>query len=122
MNLANEGLEARKKEEEVAARKRKAEDEATWEGQRKRYIVRNCTDICAYSWPRGACGQLEELCHPEQEEKEAEGRCSRLSRTLLSSPHMRCPPFTHITTGMSIEILYSYVITHSDTKESNNIM
>ena len=28
MNLANEGLEARKKEEEVAARKRKAEDDA----------------------------------------------------------------------------------------------
>lgn len=33
MNLANEGLEARKKEEEVAARKRKAEDDKTWEGK-----------------------------------------------------------------------------------------
>lgn len=33
MNLANEGLEARKKEEEVSARKRKAEDEVTWEGK-----------------------------------------------------------------------------------------
>lgn len=32
MNLANEGFEARKKEEEVAARKRKAEDDARWEG------------------------------------------------------------------------------------------
>ena len=32
MNLANEGLEARKKEEEVSARKRKAEDDASWEG------------------------------------------------------------------------------------------
>lgn len=32
MNLANEGLEARKKEEEVSARKRKAEDDANWEG------------------------------------------------------------------------------------------
>lgn len=32
MNLANEGLEARKKEEEVATRKRKAEDDKTWEG------------------------------------------------------------------------------------------
>ena len=32
MNLANEGLEARKKEEEVNARKRKAEDDASWEG------------------------------------------------------------------------------------------
>jgi DnaJ family protein C protein 8 len=32
MNLANEGFEARKKEEEVAAKKRKAEDDARWEG------------------------------------------------------------------------------------------
>lgn len=32
MNLANEGLEARKKEEEVNAKKRKAEEEARWEG------------------------------------------------------------------------------------------
>lgn len=32
MNLANEGLEARKKEEEVATRKRKVEDDASWEG------------------------------------------------------------------------------------------
>jgi DnaJ family protein C protein 8 len=32
MNLANEGFEARKKDEEVAAKKRKAEDDARWEG------------------------------------------------------------------------------------------
>lgn len=32
MNLANEGLEARKKEEEVVARKRKAEEDKAWEG------------------------------------------------------------------------------------------
>ena len=32
MNLANEGLEARKKEEEVVAKKRKAEEDAAWEG------------------------------------------------------------------------------------------
>jgi DnaJ family protein C protein 8 len=32
MNLANEGLEARKKDEEVAHRKRKAEEDKTWEG------------------------------------------------------------------------------------------
>ena len=32
MNLANEGLEARKKEEEQQAKKRKAEDDANWEG------------------------------------------------------------------------------------------
>lgn len=32
MNLANEGLEARKKDEEVATRKRKAEEDKQWEG------------------------------------------------------------------------------------------
>ena len=32
MNLANEGLEARKKDEEVATRKRKAEEDKVWEG------------------------------------------------------------------------------------------
>ncbi|KAL6307429.1 DnaJ-domain-containing protein [Sparassis latifolia] len=34
MNLANEGLEARKKEEEVSAKKRKAEEDAHWEENR----------------------------------------------------------------------------------------
>ncbi|EKM58283.1 uncharacterized protein PHACADRAFT_140077 [Phanerochaete carnosa HHB-10118-sp] len=38
MNLANEGLEARKKEEEVMAKKRKAEDEATWEAGREQRV------------------------------------------------------------------------------------
>ena len=33
MNLANEGFEARKKEEEVEAKKRKAEDDKVWEGE-----------------------------------------------------------------------------------------
>lgn len=32
MNLANEGLEAKRKEEETLAKKRKAEDDANWEG------------------------------------------------------------------------------------------
>jgi DnaJ family protein C protein 8 len=32
MNLANEGLEARRKDEEAAAKKRKAEEDARWEG------------------------------------------------------------------------------------------
>ncbi|KAM5535938.1 hypothetical protein V8D89_010378 [Ganoderma adspersum] len=38
MNLANEGLEARKKEEEVSARKRKAEEEAQWEENREQRV------------------------------------------------------------------------------------
>lgn len=33
MNLANEGLEARKKDEELASKKRKAEDDKNWEGK-----------------------------------------------------------------------------------------
>ncbi|KAH9850373.1 hypothetical protein C2E23DRAFT_836253 [Lenzites betulinus] len=38
MNLANEGLEARKKEEEVNAKKRKAEEEARWEENREERV------------------------------------------------------------------------------------
>ncbi|KAI0635932.1 DnaJ-domain-containing protein [Trametes polyzona] len=38
MNLANEGLEARKKEEEVNAKKRKAEEEARWEETREQRV------------------------------------------------------------------------------------
>ncbi|KAF8813312.1 DnaJ-domain-containing protein [Phlegmacium glaucopus] len=38
MNLANEGLEARKKDEEVAQRKRKAEDDKTWEETREQRV------------------------------------------------------------------------------------
>ena len=37
MNLANEGLEARRKDEEIAAKKRKAEEEKVWEGTIKFY-------------------------------------------------------------------------------------
>lgn len=33
MNLANEGLEARRKEEEVVSKKRKAEEDKAWEGE-----------------------------------------------------------------------------------------
>ncbi|KAN0107522.1 DnaJ domain containing protein [Russula decolorans] len=38
MNLANEGFEARKKEEEVTAKKRKAEDDARWEETREQRV------------------------------------------------------------------------------------
>ncbi|KAI0264469.1 DnaJ-domain-containing protein [Gloeopeniophorella convolvens] len=38
MNLANEGFEARKKDEEVATRKRKAEDDAKWEENREQRV------------------------------------------------------------------------------------
>lgn len=38
MNLANEGLEAKKKEDEVQARKRKAEEDANWEANREQRV------------------------------------------------------------------------------------
>ncbi|KAK7463498.1 DnaJ subfamily C member 8 [Stygiomarasmius scandens] len=38
MNLANEGLEARKKDEEVAAKKRKAEEDKEWEATREQRV------------------------------------------------------------------------------------
>ncbi|PPQ83449.1 hypothetical protein CVT25_007040 [Psilocybe cyanescens] len=38
MNLANEGLEARKKDEEVAQRKRKAEEDKNWEDNREQRV------------------------------------------------------------------------------------
>ncbi|EMD33532.1 hypothetical protein CERSUDRAFT_118105 [Gelatoporia subvermispora B] len=38
MNLANEGLEARKKEEEVLAKKRKAEEDVQWEENREQRV------------------------------------------------------------------------------------
>lgn len=38
MNLANEGLEARKKDEEVATKKRKAEEEKAWEDTREQRV------------------------------------------------------------------------------------
>ena len=37
MNLANEGLEAKKKEDETLAKKRKAEDDANWEGMSRKF-------------------------------------------------------------------------------------
>ncbi|KAF8349053.1 hypothetical protein F5887DRAFT_1242835 [Amanita rubescens] len=38
MNLANEGLEAKKKDEEIAAKKRKAEDDKVWEETREQRV------------------------------------------------------------------------------------
>jgi len=38
MNLANEGLEAKKKEEEVLAKKRKAEEDKLWEETREQRV------------------------------------------------------------------------------------
>jgi hypothetical protein len=57
MNLANEGLEAKRKEDEVVQRKRKAEDDKSWEGALLFYRV-----VCPLLHPwlsrgsRASCG------------------------------------------------------------------
>ncbi|OBZ72230.1 J domain-containing protein spf31 [Grifola frondosa] len=47
MNLANEGLEARKKEDEVNAKKRKAEEDAQWEENREQRVGSRSL-LCGY--------------------------------------------------------------------------
>lgn len=41
-NLANEGLEARKKEEEVESKKRKADNDKVWEGAHRLLSYKPC--------------------------------------------------------------------------------
>ena len=60
MNLANEGFEARKKEEEVATKKRKAEDDARWEGE-LRHPCLFAPVSYFFSNSRTACRQLEKF-------------------------------------------------------------
>ena len=70
MNLANEGLEARKKEEEVAAKKRKAEDDKLWEGMLQWNISPLVyTPLTIFNRDkRGTRRKLAQLC--KQQEKE----------------------------------------------------
>jgi hypothetical protein len=58
MNLANEGFEARKKDEEVAAKKRKAEDDAKWEGNVLLYDSNSRCSCPPHRNPGTARGQL----------------------------------------------------------------
>lgn len=79
MNLANEGLEARKKEDEVNAKKRKAEEDARWEGgQTRTHMSSSHLLTVAHRDPRATSGQLEKL-HKLEEEEEDKGRHSRLN-------------------------------------------
>ena len=80
MNLANEGFEARKKEEEVTAKKRKAEDDARWEGTALYHLYGfsgrfSCTP---HRNPGTARGQLAFLRQYIEKEEKAEGRHSWL--------------------------------------------
>lgn len=63
MNLANEGLEAKKKEDEVLAKKRKAEDDAHWEGSWLQISVLSSADLpdLYNSEPRATCRQLADI-------------------------------------------------------------
>lgn len=73
MNLANEGLEARKKDEEVASRKRKAEEDKQWEGMLIVPPHVTSTDLLANFTnrpKRGARRQLAEFLQHEKEEKD----------------------------------------------------
>src|SRR5258708_33978933 len=79
MNLANEGFEARKKEEEVTAKKRKAEDDARWEGM----SFRTCPAGDSHPPPSHrntgtARGQLAYLHQYIEKEEKGEGRRSWL--------------------------------------------
>lgn len=49
MNLANEGLEAKKKEDETMAKKRKAEDDANWEGMPSQFLPTGNADSLAFT-------------------------------------------------------------------------
>ncbi len=81
MNLANEGLEAKKKEDEVSARKRKAEDDANWEGTVAYHVSLAPVVIYPiYSRKGAACGQLADIREFKQEEKEDQGCYTRLNQ------------------------------------------
>lgn len=80
MNLANEGFEARKKDEEVAARKRKAEDDARWEGEFTYFLYGSPrrSSCPPHRNPGTARGQLAHLHQYIEKEEKAEGRRSWL--------------------------------------------
>jgi hypothetical protein len=97
MNLANEGLEARKKEEEINSRKRKAEEDKTWEGTLYSSLSLSSdanTYATSHRHPRTTCRQLAILCE-WQEEKEKQGANS----WVIFTPHL---PFS---TTLSIPLV-----------------
>lgn len=77
MNLANEGLEARKKDEEVAQRKRKAEEDKTWEGTLLPIhilLLPTYHTSVVYRNSRTACRQLAQLFQYLQEKEKDQNR------------------------------------------------
>lgn len=71
MNLANEGLEARKKDEEVASKKRKVEEDKRWEGALP-FLLRVDAFLTTLSRQQGtACGQLAVILQGYEEKEES---------------------------------------------------
>ena len=84
LNLANEGREARQKEEEVATKKRKAEDDKAWEGRCFSYPVAACGSLNAIRAPLREGRLVAELCqHPEKEEEISQARAAGMNSLLL---------------------------------------
>jgi hypothetical protein len=84
MNLANEGFEARKKEEEVTAKKRKAEEDARWEGNVLCSVPVPPLLLTSNREQGTASGQLAKLRQYLEKEEEAEGSCSWLKSHSVS--------------------------------------
>lgn len=104
MNLANEGHEARKKEEEVAAKKRKADEDATWEGQWSIpflcFVLLLMLNHIPCSYKRTTRGQLAVIQQCGKEEKEGQSRRSGVIRWSHSVSYCEYPPLVNNLTGI----------------------
>ena len=69
MNLANEGLEAKKKEDEVNAKKRKAEEDAQWEGTSRPVFVCALLDVLSTATREQRVGSWRSFSQGKQKKK-----------------------------------------------------
>lgn len=88
--MVNEGMEARKKEEEVASRKRKVEEEQAWEGTLSGpQSVDASTHLCSCSQSRTTSRFMALICQYFKEEEEAEDRHPWMNKDI----HCAAPSF-----------------------------
>lgn len=104
-NLANEGLEARKKEEEVSARKRKAEDDKTWEGEHVAQHICVSYPHLVVREPRDPCRQLERLFQDKEQEEKGQ-RAGNPGVTGTSIPSCNCT----FAIAMSFPVSPHYIV------------
>jgi len=102
MNLANEGLEAKKKEEEIASRKRKAEEEQTWEGAHLVLDAWAWTHLKSFNSQPRTASRLVACFREQQHEKEKESQ----------DRHPRMNTFSHLRfqaciVGMSFQTFFN---------------